>query len=215
MNLSAKAQKVYNQIYVDGNPKLGDLRKIAKEIKKDHELAKELWSSGKFHARMLAILIMEVKELDENAIDEFFDDMQSHSMDERNQLADWFMANQLTKNKRTIEWMKTWQNEPSALKRRIFWYYQGRLRWTGQKPPENTGELLGLIEKKMATEKPEVQWAMNFTAGWIGIFDLEYRDQCIQIGESLGLYKDEHVPKNCTPNYLPKFIEIEAAKRKL
>ena len=56
---------------------------------------------------------------------------------------------------------------------------------------------------------------MNFTAGWIGVFDQDYRSQCINIGEKTGLYKDEVVHKGCTPNYLPKFIEIEAVKRKL
>jgi len=64
----------------------------------------------------------------------------------------------------------------------------------------------------MADEKPEVQWAMNFTAGQIGKWQSGYRDRCISIGENTGLYKDEVVARNCTPNYLPKFIEIEVAK---
>ncbi len=40
MKLSSKAERVYSQI--TPKTKLGDLRKIAKEIKKDHELALEL-----------------------------------------------------------------------------------------------------------------------------------------------------------------------------
>ena len=65
----------------------------------------------------------------------------------------------------------------------------------------------------MADEEPEVQWAMNFTAGWIGVYDEIYRTRCIKIGEKTGLYKDEVVPRGCTPAYLPKFIEIEVNKR--
>lgn len=44
MKRSSKAETILGQI----NPKtkLGDLRKIAKDVKKDHELAMELWSSG-------------------------------------------------------------------------------------------------------------------------------------------------------------------------
>ena len=42
---------------------MGDLRKIASEIKKDHELALELWSTGQFLPRQLAILIMDKKQL--------------------------------------------------------------------------------------------------------------------------------------------------------
>jgi hypothetical protein len=81
--------------------------------------------------------------------------------------------------------------------------------------PDNTKELLVAIEEKILSEEPEVQWAMNFTAGWIGVFDKNYREHCIGMGEKLGLYKDEVVPRNCTPNYLPKFIEIEVKKREL
>lgn len=134
---------------------------------------------------------------------------------EANQLADWLMANQLARNKNTIAWMNTWQNDPLPLKRRLYWYHQGRLRWMGQTPPENTSKLIAAIEKDIANEAPEVQWAMNFTAGWIGIFDSAYRNRCIAIGESTGLFKNEKVSRNCTPNYLPEFIAIEAAKRNL
>jgi hypothetical protein len=55
---------------------------------------------------------------------------------------------------------------------------------------------------------------MNFTAGQIGIFQPEYRARCIALGEETGLYKDEAVAKNCTPNYLPKFISIQVARLK-
>lgn len=54
---SEKAETIFRQI--DDNTKLGDLRKIAKEIKVDYELAMELWSSGKFLPRLLSILIMD------------------------------------------------------------------------------------------------------------------------------------------------------------
>ncbi|MCG8685072.1 MAG: hypothetical protein MI892_09375, partial [Desulfobacterales bacterium] len=100
------------------------------------------------------------------------------------------------------------------LQRRVFWYYQARLRWTGNTSHTNTENLLTSIEANIADEQPEVQWAMNFTAGQIGKWQEEYRDRCISIGEKIGLYKDEVVPKGCTPNYLPKFIPIEVAKLK-
>lgn len=213
MKLSSKTQAILARI--NDKTKLGDLRIIAKDIKKDHELAMELWSAAGFPARQLAILIMDKKELNARVIDDLLKDIQSHSLDERTQLADWLMANQLTKDKKTVALIESWENDPSAIKRRIFWYYQGRLRWVGQTPPGNTKELLAAIEKKLLTEEPEVQWAMNFTAGWIGIFDNAYRKHCIKMGEKLGLYKDEIVPRNCSPNYLPKFIEQEVLKRKL
>jgi hypothetical protein len=97
MNRSQKAEAIYSQIS-SPDTKLGDLRKIAKEIKKDHALAMELWSTEGFKSRQLAILIMDKKLLSQDVIDQLDQDMQQHDFDERNQLADWFMANQLMKN---------------------------------------------------------------------------------------------------------------------
>lgn len=187
---------------------LGDLRKIAKDIKKDHVLAMELWDTELFLARLLAILIMDKNMLTQERIDKLDKDSKKHSPSERNQLIDWLMANQLAKSKKTISLMESWKNSQSSLQRRIFWYYQGRLRWMGKTPPPNTEELLLLIE----TEVPEVQWAMNFTAAQIGIFQKEYRSRCIQLGEQTGLYKNQKVAKNCTPDYLPLYIAMQVDK---
>jgi 3-methyladenine DNA glycosylase AlkD len=213
MKPSPQAQNILAQI----NPqtKLGDLRKIAKEIKKDHELAMQLWSTGEFLPRQLAILIMDKKLLSQEAIDQLDKDMQQHPLKERTQLIDWLMANQLSKDKNTIALMESWENSPSPLQRRLFWYYQARLRWVGQTPPSNTEELVAAIEQRIADEAPEVQWAMNFTAGWIGVFDKNYRKRCVEVGEKTGLYKGQMVSKGCTPDYLPDFIEIESNKRNL
>ena len=212
MNLSSKAKNIYSEI--NSNTKLGELRKIAKEIKKDHELALELWSTGEFLPRQLAILIMDKKHLRQEFIDQLDIDIQHHAIEERNQLIDWLMANQLAKDKKTIALIESWENNPSKLLRRVFWYYQARLRWTGNTNYSNTEELLTSIESKMAKEEPEVQWAMNFTTGQIGVWDEKYRKRCIEIGEKIGLYRGLPVPKNCTPDYLPEFITIEVAKRK-
>lgn len=210
---SEKAETIFRQI--DDNTKLGDLRKIAKEIKVDHELAMELWSRGKFLPRLLSILIMDKKLLSEEVLDELVDDMQIHTYDESNNLMDWLLANQLTKNKKLTTLMESWEDSPYALQRRTYWYHQGRLRWTGKTPPNNTSDLVTAIEAKISQEQPEVQWAMNFTAGWIGVYEEQYRKHCVIIGEDTGLYKDEKVSKGCTPNYLPEFIMIESNKRDL
>jgi 3-methyladenine DNA glycosylase AlkD len=210
MKLSSKAENIYNRI--KNITRLGDIRKIAKEVKKDHDLAMELWSTGTFAPRQLSILIMDKKQLSQKVIDQLCRDMQYHPVNERTQLADWLMANQLMKDKQTIALMESWENSPSALQRRLFWYYQARLRWTGKTGHANTEDLLTSIESHIANEEPEVQWAMNFTAGQIGIHEPELRSRCIAVGEKTGLYKDEKVPPNCTPNYLPEFISIEVAK---
>lgn len=208
-----KAATVLSKINDKTN--MGDLRKIAKDIKMDHDLAMELWAAGKLLPRLLAILVMDNKRLSEDLIDTLEKDIQAHPINERNQLMDWLMANQLLKNKKIIPLVESWEKSNSPLKRRIFWYHQARLRWMGQTPPANSPELVTKIEATIAKEAPEVQWAMNLTAGWIGVYEKQYRKRCVAIGENTGLFKGEKVSKGCTPNYLPEFIAIETKKRNL
>ncbi|MCW5946744.1 MAG: DNA alkylation repair protein [Fimbriimonadales bacterium] len=212
MTLSNQAKNLVTNLS-NGNVLMGDIRKHAGAIKKDHELAMELWSAGQYFPRLLATLIFDNKLITEDVVDQLLSDMMQHDSQERNQIADWFMANQLIKNKNLAALMTTWEKAENPIKRRLFWYHQARLRWTGKTPPGNTDALMESLEKNMATEDPDVQWTMNFCAGWIGIHEPKYRSRCIELGEKLGLYKDERVPKNCTPSYLPEFIRIEVAKR--
>lgn len=213
MKHSSKAENILSQL--NDKSKLGDIKKLATEIKKDHELALELWSTEKHFARLLAVLIMDKKYLSQEFIDKLTNDIKGQAEDERNQLIDWLMANQLMKDKRTIALMDSWENSSSSFQRRIFWYYQARLRWLGQEPPTSNDELLSKIEKKIENEEPEVQWAMNFLAGWIGVYDKKNRIRCVALGEKTGLYKGKMVSKGCTPDYLPEFITIESNKRNL
>lgn len=157
---------------------------------------------------------MDKKLLTEETIEKLVNDINQHNEKERLQLIDWLMANQLMKDQTLISLIESWENNQSSLKRRIYWYYQGRLRWLGQTPPDSE-KLLAKIELKIEQESPEVQWAMNFTAGWIGVYEKTYRNRCVELGKKTGLYKGLMVSKGCTPNYLPDFIAIESKKRNL
>ena len=212
MALSKKAQTLYAQVTKDGAPR-SELKKIAKEIKKDHELAMELWSTAELMPRMLAALIMNKTLLTQEVIEQLAADLETHSEKERNHISEWLLANQLMKSAKTTALLLTWQDHKSPVLRRLFWYYQARLRWTGKTDHDNTLDLLTTIEEKMETEVPEVQWTMNFCAAQIGIYVPELRKRCIALGERVGLYKEEKAVKGCTPSYLPEFIRIEVEKR--
>ena len=210
MRSSDRAERLATEI-VDA--KLGDIKRRAKEIGKDHDLAMDLWATGAFAARLLAVLVLDKKRLSQDVIDAFASDIVEHDEEQGAQLGDWLLANQLMKDKKLASLMETWETNPSPVLRRLFWYHQARLRWTGKAPPGNTGELMGSLENGMADAEPIVQWAMNFCAGQIGIHEPAFRSRCVRLGESTALYKDEVVPKNCVPSYLPEFIRIEVAKR--
>lgn len=211
MSMSHETRKIYSQI-CKVPIKMGELKQLAKRIKRNHDMALELWAGGDYYPRLFSVLIMDYKALTQPFIERLIEDLTVQNFEERNQITEWLLANQLMKNKATVRLLETWENHPQPLLQRLFWYYQARLRWTGQIPPDNTGELLHSLEEKMADAKPEVQWAMNFCAGQIGVREPEFQSRCIALGEKIGLYKYDPVSKGCTPNYLPEFIRIEYVK---
>lgn len=210
MALSPACSALLDQVSDD--TMLGDLRRLAKEAGTDHALALELWSSGQKAARRLAVLMLDKKRCDQALVDALDRDLQRLEFDERTALMDWLFANQLAKTAAGKRLMLSWEHSPSALQRRTFWYHQARLRWTGQTPPPNSAALLDALEARLEGEEPEVQWAMNFLAGQIGTYQPEHRARCVALGERLGLYRDQVVPRNCTPNYLPEFIRLQVEK---
>lgn len=212
MKLSTNAQKVYKKIAKE-DAKMGDLKKLAKQIKKDHDLAMELWSTKEYLPRLFSALIMDNKLLTQEVIERLMKDLEKQqSEDEQNRVSEWLLGNQFTKDKDIIELMLTWEKHKLPLLRRLFWYYQARLRWTGKIDHDNTEELVKKLEKGFAKEVPQVQWTMNFCGAWIGTHDKKFRKRCVDLGKKVGLYKDEKMVKGCTPNYMPEFIRIEAAK---
>lgn len=209
--LTEKAQAVCDRLDLE-TPRMGEIKKVAAEIKKDHELALELWGTGGYVQRMLSTLIMDKTQLTLDVVEGLAKDMAPHSAFERGRLSEWLMAHQLMKSKKTTAFLENWEHHPLPVLRRLFWYHQARLRWTGKVPPDNTEALMESLQKNLASEESEVQWAMNFTAAQIGIHQLEYRDACIKLGEKVGLYKDLPVPRGCAPDYLPDLIAHEAKK---
>ncbi|MDY5437015.1 DNA alkylation repair protein [Peptostreptococcus porci] len=203
-----------DNIRFDTNTKMGEIRKVAKEVKIDHNLSLKLWSTGKYHERLLAILIMDKKELNREFVDSIVQDISEHDQNEQLQLMDWFFANQLSKSKHGIELIQSWKNSELPLQRRTFWYHQARKRWMGKSEHSDTEELLSEIELNISNEEEIVQWAMNFLAGWIGVYEEKFRERCINLGRNTGLYKNQKVSRGCTPDYLPEFIRIESEKHR-
>lgn len=199
------------------SPQMGVIKKKAKEIKKDHDLAVELWGTKTFTGRMLATLIFDKIKLRGEPIVALAEDLIQHQGQERDHISDWLLANQIAKDTKLKVQILDWQDEPSPVLQRWYWYHQARLRWMGKaltdNNPDNSEKLVTLAEQRMADAESSAQWAMNFCLCWIALYEEAYRERCIALAERVGIYKEQKVPKNCTPNYLPGFLEVELAKR--
>jgi 3-methyladenine DNA glycosylase AlkD len=187
--------------------KLGDLRKVAKKIKTNHELSLQLWDTENFDAQMLAMLIIKPKELSADELDKM---VRSVKYD---RVADWinsYVVKEHPDNERLrVKWMK--DKNPMA----------ARAGWnlTSQRVARNPEmvdipALLKRIEKEMATTDLVAQWTMNFVLAGIGIHHPEHRQRAIDIGEKLGVYRDYPVSKGCTSPFAPIWINEMVSRQK-
>ncbi len=184
----------------------GDVRKLAKTIKKNPELAMALWETGNIDARFLAILILKPKALSANEVDRM---VRSVSFVE---VADWLSSYVVKHHPEKETLRQAWMvdDDPMA----------GRAAWTLTterivKNPEglDIAALLDRIESEMGNAAPEVQWTMNFSLAEIGIHFSQHRERAIAIGESLGLYRDYPVSKGCTSPFAPIWINKMASRQ--
>lgn len=188
-----------------------EIRAIAKEQGKNAELAAYLWKNGGFSARMLSLLILDLKAVDVPYIERLVADLEGDEGKEQSQLLDWLIANVIMKKAALKNETAKWRDDPSTLRQRVFWSVQARSVRAGEN--EHNERLLQHIERELPTAGEKVQWNMNWCAAQIGIADQRLRGRCIALGERLGLYRDYPVSKGCTSPYLPIWIGSVVGKQ--
>ena len=175
---------------------LGEIRKAAKKIKRDHALALELWETGNEEARFLATLVMDLKKLSADDLDRM---TRSLTWD---RVADW-LNSYVVKNHPDREalrerWMKS--KDPWSL--RAGWSLTNE-RIAKSADGLDLGKLLDRIEKEMGKAAPQAQWTMNFTLIGIGVHHAAFRERAVAIGEKLGVHRDYPTSKGCTSPFAP------------
>lgn len=186
--------------------KLGDIRTLANKIKADHALALDLWETGNVEARLLATLIIQPKKLSAKALDDMVKSIDFV------QEADWFNAYVLKDHPEKEPLREKWMASKNVWAGRSGWSLtSGRIA----REPEGLDlvAILDRIESEMPTAASEVQWTMNSTLAQIGIHFPKLRKRAIDIGETLGIYRDYPVSKGCTSPFAPIWIK-EMVSRK-
>ena len=179
--------------------RLGEIRKLARTIKTNHELALTLWETENIDARLLSILLMKPKALSADEMDRMVRSVGFA------QVADW-LNSYVVKNHPDKEALrKAWMESDDPMAARAGWNLTAE---RVAKSPEglDLAALLDGIESEMGSAAPVAQWTMNFCLAEIGINHPEHRDRAIAIGETLGVYRDYPVTKGCTSPFAPIWI---------
>jgi len=179
--------------------KMGDIRAMAKRIKKNHPLAIDLWSSGYFEGQMLALLILNPCELTVEDMDGMVQSIRSP------QVADWFGTNVSKNHPDKEQARQIWMVSDHSWALRAGWSLTAE-RIAKDADGLNLEALLERIATEMPTASPQVQWMMNTTLAFIGIHHAALREQAVTLGERMGIYRDYPTPKGCTSPFAPIWI---------
>ena len=180
--------------------KRGDIRKVAKAIKTDHDLALKLWETENVDARLLACLVLRPKDLSPAELSRMVRAAKFHW------LADWLNAYVVKKHPDKEVLRQKWMKAKDKMHARAGWNLTAE---RVAKTPDGLDlpALLDRIESEMGTAAPEAQWTMNSCLAEIGVHFPKHRKRAVAIGEEVGLFRDLPVPKGCTSPYAPIWIE--------
>ncbi|MBI5431209.1 MAG: DNA alkylation repair protein [Planctomycetes bacterium] len=186
--------------------KLGDIRKLAAKLGVAPKLAGALWKTGNFDARMLAVLLLDPKQLSRDQLDKLV-----RSVDAA-QVADWLNAYVVRQHAEKEALRNAWMEDDDPWAARAGWSLTSER--IGKDPKGlDIPALLKRLESKMGKAPAPTQWTMNFCLAGIGIHFPEHRKRAIAIGEKHGLYRDYPTSKGCTSPFAPTWIEAMVRKK--
>lgn len=194
-----RAREVNERHGDDHGVNLSKLRGIAKRLKTQQELARQLWQTENTAARLLAILICRPKAFDRDELDAMLRAARTPKVH------DWLVNYVVKKSPHSEELRLAWSADPDPVVASAGWALTTEL--VAKKPEGlDLAGLLDVIEAEMKEAPDRLQWAMNHCLAQIGIEHAELRARAIRIGERLEVLKDYPTPPNCTSPFAPIWI---------
>ncbi|MFJ5265224.1 DNA alkylation repair protein [Streptomyces sp. NPDC088387] len=194
-----KAREMNERHGDDHGVNLGKLRAIAKRLRTQQELARELWATDDTAARLLALLICRPKAFGRDELDVML--RQSRTP----KVHDWLVNYVVKKSPHSEELRVAWYADPDPVVASAGWALTTER--VAKKPDglDLTG-LLDVVEAEMKDAPDRLQWAMNHCLAQIGIEHPDLRARALAIGERLEVLKDYPTSPGCTSPFAPAWI---------
>ena len=139
------------------------LRALAKEIRKDHALALELWKTGIHEARILAALIDEPRQVTENQMDKWVKDLESWDV------CDQLCGSLFDKTPFACQKALEWSLRTEEFVKRAGFVIMAALSVHDRKADDEMFvEFLSVIEREACDERNFVKKAVNWALRQIG-----------------------------------------------
>ncbi|WP_254895993.1 MULTISPECIES: DNA alkylation repair protein [unclassified Streptomyces] len=190
----------------DHGVNLGKLRALAKRLKTQQELARELWATGDSAARLLALLVCRPKAFGRDELDVMLREARTPKVH------DWLVNYVVKKSPHAEELRVAWSADPDPVVASAGWALTTER--VAKKPAGlDLGGLLDVIEAEMKDAPDRLQWAMNHCLAQIGIEHAGHRARALAVGERLEVLKDYPTPPGCTSPYAPVWINEMVSRR--
>jgi 3-methyladenine DNA glycosylase AlkD len=194
-----KAREVNERHGDDHGVNLGKLRELAKRLKIQQDLARQLWQTGDTAARLLATLICRPKVFERDELDTMLRQARYPKVH------DWLVSYVVKKSPHAESLRLAWFADADPVVASAGWALTTE-RVAKNPDGLDLAGLLDIIEARMKDAPDRLQWAMNHCLAQIGITHAEHRARAIDIGERLEVLKDYPTPPNCTSPYAPIWI---------
>jgi len=183
----------------DHGVNLSALRALAKRLKTQQELARELWETDDSAARLLAILICRPRAFDRDELGTMLRQARTPKVH------DWLVSYVVKKSPYVEALRLAWIADPDPVVASAGWALTTERVGKAPEGLDLSG-ILDTIDMEMKDAPDRLQWAMNHCLAQIGIEHADHRARAIDIGERLGVLKDYPTPPNCTSPFAPIWI---------
>ena len=197
-----QARKIYRRHCTNTSAfgtSFADMRKLAKEIKRDHALALELWATGIFEARVVATMIADPGQLTAEAAEAWVGEMTGHP------LTDELVNNLLVKTPYAGEKAVAWVDSPLEFVGRAGWHLVAVSAKAGRDTLDYTG-LLAQIEREIHSAPNRKREAMNNALMAIGIYRRDLSEAAIAAAERIGPVDIDHGETSCKTPLATEYI---------
>jgi 3-methyladenine DNA glycosylase AlkD len=191
---------------------LTQLRKLAKKVGRDHELAKELWQSDYYDAKIISLLIDDPKKLTPEQAEVQVEQLEGGYLTHVFSSCDATLA----KTSFTKEIADKWMVSDDPVRRRCGYGLLYEMSKSKKKnAPDNAYFLkqIKTIEDSFAKESIPLQMAMGGALMGMGLRNLELNQAALKVARMMGPIEFDETGK-CDPFDVEKHLTSERAKQK-
>ena len=185
----------------------GNLDKLKKKIKVDHELARQLWDSGNHDARALAMKIADPQQADPAVLAQWASDLGDYILTDS-------LSGYIGQTALARATMERWTQSDDEWIGAAGWNLLGELALKDDTLPDSFFEpYLAIIESDIHQRKNRVRYAMNNVLIAIGARNDALEAQAMAVAARIGKVEVDHGQTGCKTPDAASYIQKTRAHR--